>query len=173
MLNELEKAIKGIRVEDFILVGFFSDDEELPRFHPDLRFVYTELNKGYIKFQSIQQFSKLSIELVDTIELKFESDDYAKGILPMGDFILTTSLLTDNKIEEITFFNLKIEKNKLLCDAFEMHLSTKQILFFDPSFIFGIKIGGIEQKHYWEESIKEQEGGDSEVYPNQTKIRLV
>ncbi len=39
--------------------------------------------------------------------------------------------------------------DEVICDALQMTLKNGQILFFDPTFVSGINVGGIEQYEFW------------------------
>lgn len=40
-------------------------------------------------------------------------------------------------------------ENEITCDSILIKLTNEQVLFFDPTFISGINIGGIEQYEFW------------------------
>lgn len=54
-----------------------------------------------------------------------------------------------NDIDNITFYNLETQE-ELVCGAVELRLVNGQVIFLDPSYYFGINIGGREQKQIWE-----------------------
>ena len=61
-----------------------------------------------------------------------------------------------NDIDNIIFYNLEGQE-EIICDAVEMKLVNGQVIFLDPSYYFGINIGGKEQKQLWKINFKENE----------------
>lgn len=61
------------------------------------------------------------------------------------EFVLVTSMLVNNTVKEIELQD-GTEKN---CAAAKIILENGQIVFVDPSFVYGIGIGGKEQEEYW------------------------
>jgi hypothetical protein len=65
--------------------------------------------------------------------------------LSIIEFVLVTSMLVNNTVKQIELQD-GTEKN---CAAAKIILEDGQIIFLDPSFVYGIGIGGKEQEDYW------------------------
>lgn len=75
MIENLKKLVKGNRIEDILLTGFVDIEDGTAQFCPDYRFIFFEINSKYIEFESIHQFSKLRIKIIDAISYDFEIDE--------------------------------------------------------------------------------------------------
>lgn len=154
MINKLKKLVKNNDIEDIYLTGFVDIEDGIAQFYPDLRFIYFEINSKFIEFESINQYSKLRIKLEKLVNHKFEIDeDMMKGKSSVSEIILNQDGAIGNCIDIIKFYNLEEKEEELICDAIEMKLKNEQVIFLDPSFYFGINIGGCEKKKIWKENL--------------------
>ena len=154
MINKLKKLVKNNDIEDIYLTGFVDIEDGIAQFYPDLRFIYFEINSKFIEFESINQYSKLRIKLEELVNHKFEIDeDMMKGKSSVSEIILNQDGAIGNCIDIIKFYNLEEKEEELICDAIEMKLKNEQVIFLDPSFYFGINIGGCEKKKIWKENL--------------------
>lgn len=154
MINKLKKLVKNNDIEDIYLTGFVDIEDGIAQFYPDLRFIYFEINSKFIEFESINQYSKLRIKLEELVNHKFEIDeDMMKGKSSVSEIILNQDGAIGNCIDIIKFYNLEEKEEELICDAIEMKLKNEQVIFLDPSFYFGINIGGCEKKEIWKENL--------------------
>lgn len=100
MIESLKKITKGHNIEDIYLTGFVDVEDGIAQFCHDLRFVYFEINSKYIKFESINQFSKLQLKIVDFIEYDFEIDeDMIRAKSSVGEIILNDTMANGNDID--------------------------------------------------------------------------
>ncbi len=154
MLEKLIRIVKDKNIDDIYLTGFVDIEDGIAQFYHDLRFVYLELDDKYLRFESIEQFSRLRISIVNTINFDYEVDeDMIRAKSSVSEVILNDTMAIGNDIGEITFYNLE-QKIELICDAIELKLVNGQVIFLDPSYYFGINIGGKEQKEKWKLNIK-------------------
>lgn len=150
MIDNFKKLVENNDIEDIYLTGFVDIEDGIAEFYPDLRFIYFEINSKFIEFESINQYSKLRIKVVSSVNHNFEIDkDMMKGKASVSEIILTQDGAIGNCIDNIKFYNLEKKEEELICDAVEITLQNKQVIFMDPSFYFGINIGGYEQKKIW------------------------
>lgn len=155
MIEYLKRIVKDNNIEDIYLTGFIDVENGIAQFYQDLRFIYFEINSKYVEFESINQFSKLRIKIVDSIAYDFEIDeDMMIAKSSISQIILNDTMAEGNHIVDIIFYNLE-EQEELICDALEIELANGQVIFLDPSFYFGINIGGKEQKQMWKNNLKD------------------
>lgn len=155
MIRDIKKIVKDNNIEDIYLTGFVDIEDGIAQFYHDLRFIYFEINSKYIEFESINQFSRLKVKIVDSVEHNFEIDeDMIKAKSSVSEIILNDTMANGNEIDNIVFYNLE-EQEELICDAIEINLVNGQVIFLDPSYYFGINIGGKEQKRMWKLNLKE------------------
>ncbi|OOM74732.1 hypothetical protein [Clostridium sp. BL-8] len=156
MIEYFKRIVKNNDIEDIYLTGFVDIEDGVAQFYHDLRFMYFEVNSKYIEFESINQFSKLRIKIVDSVGHNFEIDeDMMKGKSSVSEIILRDTMANGNDINNITFYNLEEQEEELICDAMEIKLVNEQVIFLDPSYYFGINIGGDEQKQIWKFNLKD------------------
>lgn len=139
-------AIIGKQLTDIYTVGFIYLEEKQIEFTPDLKWIYFEFEDILLEFESIDQYSRLRMEKVLEVRYRFECDeDMIKVKSSIIEFVLVSSMLANNIVKDI---ELKggTEKN---CSAAKIILENGQIIFVDPSFPYGIGVGGREQEKYW------------------------
>ncbi len=168
MLEKIKKILINHTLDDIYLTGFVDIDEDgTAEFHSMMRFLYFEFGDQLIEFETIDQYSRLRITMVDSVRHEFETDEsviLAKSSI--DEVVLIDTMSAGNKIANLCFYNFEVSEGELLCDALHMKLVNGQDLFLDPSFYFGINIGGLEQKHFWEENLIDR----SIAIPKETKI---
>ncbi|WP_027624760.1 hypothetical protein [Clostridium lundense] len=157
MIESFKKLAKNNDIKDIYLTGFVDIEDGVAQFYPDLRFIYFEINSKFIEFESINQYSKLKIKIVNLVNHNFEIDeDMMKGKASVSEIILTQDGAIGNCIDMMKFYNLEEKEEELICDAVEIKLKNEQVIFLDPSFYFGINIGGIEKKEVWRVNFNEK-----------------
>ncbi|WP_129599961.1 hypothetical protein [Anaerophilus nitritogenes] len=167
MINTFKKVVRNNDIDNIYLTGFVDIEDGIAQFYPDLRFIYFEINSKFIEFESINQYSKLRIKVVNSVNHNFEIDeDMMKGKSSVSEIILTQDGAIGNCIDIIKFYNLEEKEEELICDAIEIKLKNEQVIFLDPSFYFGINIGGNEQKEIWKLNL------DNNVEINETYIKI-
>ena len=149
MLNQFIQALKNNKITDIILVGFVDNDEGIYEFCPNLNYLYIRTDSRYIKLESVNQFSLLKFCIEDSLDFGYEVDeDMSKATSSIAEIVLDDAMALGNSIKEIVFYDL--DKSQLTCAAMELNLVNGQMIFIDPSFYFGINIGGESQKKIWE-----------------------
>lgn len=155
MLEKLKDIFKNSLIQDIYVVGFADIEDGIANFYPDMRFYYFEVGEQILELESIDQYSKLSVNIVDSIRYKFEIDeDMIPCKTSVSQIILTDSMSTKNIVKSIIINGMELcNKEKIICDSIQLNLNNGQELFIDPSFYFGINIGGTEQRKFWLENL--------------------
>ncbi|MFC4776113.1 hypothetical protein ACFO9Q_04950 [Paenibacillus sp. GCM10023252] len=151
MLQNILSIIKSKPIKDINLTGFiYLEDDGIYEFTPMLRFVYVKFGEVYLEFESINQYSRLKITVVPSIRHNFELvEDFFPAISSISDLVFINSTSISNIVSSITLYNLEEYENEITCDSTMIKLRNEQVLFFDPTFISGINIGGTEQYEFW------------------------
>ena len=154
MKDKLRRLVKLDTLEDIYLTGFLDIEHGTAEFYPDMRYLYFLLGDEFIEFQSIEQSSKIKIMITDSVMHKFEIDeDMMPAKASINEMILVDTL-ADNRIKELFLFNISSScKNEIICDAVQLNLISGQQIFLDPTFYYGIGVGGIAQKKWWENNL--------------------
>ncbi|WP_106766555.1 hypothetical protein [Paenibacillus faecalis] len=155
MLEEFVDIFKSGSIQDIYLLGFADIEDGVADFCPDKHYYYFEVGKKYIEFESINQYSKLSVRIVDSIQYQFEIDE---DMLPckasVSQIILTDSMSAKNTVKSFVINGMEFNDNKrIVCISLQLNLDNGQELFIDPSFYYGINIGGGEQRKFWIENL--------------------
>jgi len=139
-------TIIGKKLTDIYTIGFIYLDEGQNEFTPDLRWMYFEFEDILVEFESFEQYSRLRMEKVLDVRYQFEyDDDMIKVKSSVKELVLVSSILANNIVKDIELKD-GTEKN---CAAAKIVLENGQIIFVDPSFPYGIGVGGKEQEEYW------------------------
>ncbi|ASJ52796.1 hypothetical protein BP422_04040 [Brevibacillus formosus] len=155
MLEELVEIFKSESIQDIYLLGFVDIEDGVADFCPDMRYYYFKVGEKYIEFESINQYSKLSVKIVDSIRYQFEIDE---DMLPcktsVSQIILTDSMSAKNTVKNLVINGMESnDNNQIVCNSLQLNLDNGQELFIDPSFYYGINIGGAEQRKFWIENL--------------------
>ena len=114
-------------------------------------YLFIEFEEYILKLESINQYSKLKIKFVDEVMFDFDfeiEEDMIFAKNSVAELILIDTMV-DNRIESLECYNMELRDEGFECDSFFIKLFSGQELFFDPTYIFGINIGGKKQKESW------------------------
>lgn len=155
MLEELVDIFKSGSIQDIYLLGFVDIEDGVADFCPDMRYYYFEVGEKYIELESINQYSKLSVRIVDSIRYQFEIDeDMLPCKMSVSQIILTDSMSAKNTVKSFVINGMESnDNNQIVCNSLQLNLDNGQELFIDPSFYYGINIGGAEQRKFWNENL--------------------
>ncbi|MCR5527049.1 MAG: hypothetical protein K6F39_06670 [Lachnospiraceae bacterium] len=151
MIESWVDTLRGKSIKDFIAVGAVDIEDGIAEFLRDLRFLYIEFEVGYLRLESVMQYSMLKIGFVEEPDYDYEIDeDMVKAKESIAEIVLENSLWLGNEINKITLYDYDCKTG--YCAAMKLELSNGQIIFIDPSYYFGIKVGGSGQEKIWEEN---------------------
>lgn len=71
-LRHKDKHCYGKNIADIISVGYIDKENGTATYYPNLNIIYIQLDNTYIKFTSIEQYSKLRVEFVEKIDYAFD-----------------------------------------------------------------------------------------------------
>ncbi|MGF1487523.1 MAG: hypothetical protein ACFBSE_10580 [Prochloraceae cyanobacterium] len=143
-------VIKQENISDILLSGVVDIENGIAEFTPMLTYMFFQFDTKIIKFESIEQYSKLKIEYIDSVTYDFEIEEDMYPAKSSIIEIIMTDTMADNSINSIEIYGYFSENNKvLICDAICFKLNCGQELFLDPTYFFGINVGSNEQKKAW------------------------
>lgn len=145
-------ALCGQPLADLQVAGLVYQAEKRLRFTPFFEQVFVVLGSGLLELRALDQGEALRLRWVDAIQPDLKLDP--------GDQLATSSIgpvifrdiHADSPIQSIQVFSARIESDGLHCEALQLILSNRQVLFFDPTYTFGIRVGGPEQEAIWREN---------------------
>ncbi len=140
----------GRRITDILLVGFVDIEDGTAQFYPDYRWIYLELDGSELIEFSAGSDGRLSVQTVNEARFLFAVDeDMHKAKMSAIETVLVSSYLAGSEISEAELGNAEEAEGCLRCDFARFILKNGQRLFLDPSFHYGIGIGGEAQEKYW------------------------
>ena len=157
MLDQFIKNLKDKEITDVLLVGFVDNEDGIYEFCPHLNYMYFELESKYIKLEQVYQWPLLRFDIVDSIDFEYEVDeDMARAKSSIAEIVLDDTMALGNNIKEVVFYEL--DRKQLICAAMELILANGQIIFIDPSYFWGMHVGGEKQKRIWADNYSNIDG---------------
>lgn len=147
--KELENLMKS-SLNDFILTGVLDVSDEIVQFLPDFTLMYLKLDDKYIAFESVEQYSKLKISVVDSIAYhKIDDPDFKYSFVSLLELLVINGTYSSTKINKIDAYNADEQATYFECDAAKVELTNEQTFFFDPCNFWGLTIGDntVEKKY--------------------------
>lgn len=139
------QTLLGQSLRDIVLAGVVDLDCAPADFIPFLESVYVEVGEQLVELSRDERTLHLKVAVVDAMRLDWELEDTQRFCRSsIGKYVLTDPL-ADNRIAQISLYAGKDEAVM----AIELALVSRQIVFFDPTFVDGFNFGGIEQKTTW------------------------
>ena len=141
MRNSIIKNYIGKSILDIITVGSVDIESNPSDICTNNMLLYLEFPEGLLLFSSIVQMSELGITQEESIKFDYEIDEddlYSK--MSISNFILRDTI-SDVCIVKIIEY---LVDGKL--KAIEFNLKNNQMLFIDPTYYTGIKLGGEDIK---------------------------
>lgn len=138
------------RISDIIKIGFTTLENGYAHMSFLDRYLFIELDSVILKLTSVDQYSQLEFEITPEITFDIElDDDLTPGKASVATIILTDNM-ADNRIDTIELFYCGDKTDsKTTCHAISIYLACGQEIFIDPTYYFGLNIGGKEQKEKW------------------------
>ena len=143
------RSLCDARVEDFLLQGYVVEEEGTLRFRPMLDAIFLKLEGRLIRMESTEQYSAVELSEVQTVAPTFEVDPDTQFCVSSAGELLLLNPMGDNRIECVEGYGWRRVGEIDQFDAIGLRLYSGQYLFFDPSFLFGMKVGGERQREYW------------------------
>ena len=152
MLVELQLKLNGAGISDILLPGFLDQDENPARFRTLSQAVYFECNSLYLRMAAIATTGSMRISIENRIEIPDQIDEDMTAAVTS----LREQCLDDadgrNDLSLIRFWDIVDDANGLRCAAAQLDLVNGQQIFVDPTYHFGIRIGGSLQRESWREN---------------------
>jgi hypothetical protein len=148
-LLELKSRLNGLSVSDILLSGFIDQDEQPVRFRTLPQVVYFECGSIYIKMETISTTGTMRISVDDKIDMPAGiEEDMTAAVTSIREQCLD-DVDSENDLGAIRFWGVLEDEAGLRCAAVQFDLANGQQIFVDPSYHFGIRIGGPRQREIW------------------------
>lgn len=142
ILDKLIEIFGSSEFNDVLVQGYIESDSDISKFCPVLHRIHICLGGIYVNLDNDLYNKYMYLRSANSIEVSFEIDeDDEFSVSSYLDFSLmdTVSKLSIAKVE---IFDIDVANEGLKCNALALYYSNGEILFVDPSFHDGMKLGG-------------------------------
>ena len=150
--KEFLQPLCGKSLTDLQVVGVVCPTHQGHHFTPFFEQVFWVLCSGLIELSTFEQGESLRLRWINAILPACNHDPEAPLATSSIAPVILRDVHADSPIQSIKVFNARIESDGLHCEALQLLLQNRQVLFFDPTYTFGIRIGGSEQEGIWREN---------------------
>lgn len=150
MTPTMIRQLVGARLND-ILFPCLIDEDTQPADHMLVwRQVYLQLKERLVELRCIGDTGIFSVNSVQTFsEVPWNSEGWRQTQVSLSEPILAHH---GTPIAKVTLIGPAFDAQTTTCSAMELRFEGGQILFFDPTYIFGFRVGGAEQRTLWLEN---------------------
>lgn len=148
----MKNFIKFFKEElvDIYQIGVANLNNDEVELIENLHVIFLQFETTYLKFEAIEQNSKLEITKVEEIDFGYIPIEEE---LPPYKYSISNLVFIDedffNILKSITIYgDISHYENKIICDSILLTLGN-QLIFFDPSYHWGINIGNELQLEEW------------------------
>jgi hypothetical protein len=160
---DLESRLRGAGVSDVLLPGFIDEEAQPHRFRALPQEIYFECDSSLLKFEAIATTGTLRVSLVDSVSGSVElDDDMVPAVASLREQVLDDSD-GSNLLLELRLWNLAEDEDGLRCAAAQLQLANGQQIFVDPTYHFGIRVGGALQRDIWSDTWPDAKGAREHV----------
>ncbi len=147
--SELGDMLCSSTLDDVLVPGFIYDDEDPVHFHAVLTAAYFDFGGVLIEARAVVSEGTLIVARVAQVQHRFKLDeDMRPAIVSIHEMVIQDPD-GDCAVTALRFWNVGSEDGNVSCAALEIDLASGQELFIDPTFHFGLRIGGSEQRRVW------------------------
>ncbi|MEV0635298.1 hypothetical protein AB0I77_10100 [Streptomyces sp. NPDC050619] len=158
--TDVEKILRQRCVTDVLVAGYIERDGGLPQFKPAPVVVFVLLNGGKeaLRLEADDQEAQLAVSIVENVTLKgvrlfdlFEEETGDEPALAsLSDQLLGDGWTQLRCTATRAFTDARSSPESGVLKSLALELDSRHWLFFDPTWVFGIRIGKAEDLHSWE-----------------------
>jgi hypothetical protein len=149
-MNKIIEILYNEPVKDIVVPGFIDEDNGHKNFHLMLNSVYFEFDHKFLRFASIDQYFRLSMKVVEELTCDFDIDEDDEFCLSSLFELTLSDAYSSARVTFLRCFldaESDIEAGVVKCAEF--HFENRNIIFIDPTYTYGIRIGTQEQRDRW------------------------
>lgn len=153
--TELRNALQGSALNDVLLIGFV-DQSVLPlRFHTMLQTIYFDFGSILLELQAVDTTGTMRVSFVSAVRHNFELEEgMVAAVTSVREQVLRDAD-GPNLLASVQLWRVNTVDGELRCSAAQFELANGQHIFVDPTYHFGIRMGGEEQKQLWQANWRE------------------
>jgi hypothetical protein len=161
MMTSSLRKLAGRSLDDIHVVGFLDEEETPVRFQLQLRCIYLSISGELLELHCVEDTGLLRLDIVAQFSAPPDLDDDLRVCVTSVREMVLADPDAENTIVEIELLGALFGPHSTTCSAAQLKLQNGQTLFFDPSYHFGIRIGGIEQRTVWHTNFSQAQVPDS------------
>lgn len=152
-LTQLEGKLRGCRVEDVLFAGFLDEEEVPTRFRALQDVVYFKCQLFMLTLEAIDSAGRLRVSLTERVrsDPRLVDENLAPAVMSVGDQVLDDSS-GRNELVAIHLWGAMELPEELQCHAFQLDVSNGQQIFVDPTYHFGLRLGGPTLRQLWRDN---------------------
>jgi hypothetical protein len=151
-IHELESKLREAGVSDILIPGFVDQETAPVQFRPLPQAIGFQCESSVLRFEVIATTGTMRVSIDNSLGMPVElEDDMIAAVASLREQLLDDSD-GSNPLRTIRFWNLVEDESGLRCAAAQLELANGQELFVDPTYHFGIRIGGTRQREIWREN---------------------
>lgn len=149
-LGDVVELISSSRLRDILVPGFYSHDERFPVFQPQPMAIYLVFTERVIVCESVDQYYRLRIAVVDEInpDVTVDEDDEV-GLASVFELFLGDAYDSVRCTHFRYFTDGDGDFANGVVKCAELCFEGNKTLFLDPTHTFGIQIGNSAQLDRW------------------------
>ncbi|MBL8681008.1 MAG: hypothetical protein JNK05_17635 [Myxococcales bacterium] len=148
-ISELRGAVCGASIADLWMGGWFESADNQPRFYASLWAYYVEIAGSFLAIRARKYTGEATLSFVSEIPRDPDlEDDMTFTTMSIGEMRLRHPE-SENRIHRVVLWGASESDEGVECQAARIELSPREALFFDPSFYFGIRLGGNDDQDEW------------------------
>jgi hypothetical protein len=157
LLKEFVDVLVGKSLEDVLVAGFVEKESQQLRFCANYRNLYFDCGGLFVKASVVRSEGVLTLNVIsDPAPEQYDDDDLVPAISSIRDVVLLDPN-GSNLFTSIHLWNAQEGVAGIASAALRLDLSNGQQIFIDPSYYFGMRIGGTLQEQIWSDGFRRPE----------------
>jgi hypothetical protein len=157
LFSEFVNVLIGRSLDDVLVAGFVEKESQPLRFCADYRSLYFDCGGLFVEASVVRSEGVLTLAIVsEPGPGQYDDDDMVVAISSIRDVVLFDPN-GSNLLTSIHLWNVQEDAAGIASAALRLDLSNNQQIFIDPSYYFGMRIGGAEQERIWSDGFRRPE----------------
>lgn len=150
-LAELRTVLIGAGIDDVLVAGFVDTSERPLRFYALYRAVFVECGGVLLRFGVLGDTGRMQITRTDVLSCGDLDEDLEPASTSLRQVVLDDPDGA-NQLRSLHLWDLADSSDGIECSAARIDLANGQKVFLDPTYHFGIRLGGAWQQTVWVEN---------------------
>jgi hypothetical protein len=161
-VTELRSAVFGSCLNDIYFAGFVDPSERPLRFYALYRAVFVECGSVLLKFEVVADTGRMRVTRAEHVSCQNLDDDLEPAATSVRQVILDDPD-GGNHLRRLLLWGVNDHAVGIECSAARFDLMNGQQIFVDPTYHFGIRLGGAQQQTVWMDNSLQREERPLEI----------